>query len=236
MQETSCCPRPLDSGAAGAQPSVSGTAVCCQEHKHWEYTALTGEELRLKDIYPFQINIVSSTDIFKLVKQFFFKATKYNKIINQIQVFLCVLRAFFFFLCLKKKQQQKYKAKCLKSQILHREWRSPSLCSEGGSEVWEPLRILPVQEFWWDMDLPHPLNKPGGFCPACRGSQHSHTPGWGGAPVLGWMSALGRNSGVAIKSLLGSLEINSVFKKILFIFTHYYFHSWRKQHPFSGKE
>lgn len=45
--------------------------LCCQEHKHWEYTALTGEELRLKDIYPFQINIVSSTDIFKLVKQVF---------------------------------------------------------------------------------------------------------------------------------------------------------------------
>lgn len=44
------------------QPSVSGI-LCCQEHKRWEYTALTGEELRLKDIYPFQINSVIYSNI-----------------------------------------------------------------------------------------------------------------------------------------------------------------------------
>lgn len=44
------------------QPSVS-RILCCQEHKRWEYTALTGEELRLKGIYPFQINSVIYSNI-----------------------------------------------------------------------------------------------------------------------------------------------------------------------------
>lgn len=125
----------------------------------------------------------------------------------------------------------------LKSQILHQEWRSPSLCSEGGSEVWEPLKILPVQGFWWDTELSLPPEQIRNFSLCVTLIPAQPDPGMGESPwaVLGSTPALGKNSAVARKSLSGSLEINSVFKKILFIFTHYHFHSWRKQCPFSGK-